>query len=520
MNSPGNAPSPAWQPLLRVLLALVLLALALVLLFNWVLVIDLVSFDGFWHLTCGRIIHEAGVVPRADPICFTTEGYDWINLNWLAQISVYRLFLWIGFAGPLALASFLFASTLAFCALALRSRRVDPTLGFVLLFAVAYVLVHAYGIRPRLWTFALLAFFSWLLSRPDPDERFSWRATACVAGTLLLWNNLHGGFVYGYGLLGMDVLGTAVERRLRGRKGISRRELLLTAAILVGLLGFSAHPHGFDALHHALTYPAQFDPALFELTLELRPPDFGRPLGLLLIAWTAAAVALAVRCRSRVRGRDAVVFLCFAVLAFRVRRGIIPLLLLTAPALAELAAGLLPERFGHAKRRVAAVTGLALMALPAVFLVATLLWAFVVAPTRTRPGVPGQIESPAVDPGHHPVKAVAFLRDAKLGGRILNTFHAGGALGWALYPGRRVFIDGRGDLFSRGSTFADHRRLLELRDGWEALLKHYRIEVVLLENWEPLLDQLKRRDGWRQVYAGDTYTILTTRSELRGANQR
>ena len=65
-----------------------LLAALLFCLSGWVILaggdlFEVISYDGPWHLACGRLIVETGAVPHSDPFCFTSEGVRWQNLNWL-----------------------------------------------------------------------------------------------------------------------------------------------------------------------------------------------------------------------------------------------------------------------------------------------------------------------------------------------------------------------------------------------------------------------------------------------------
>ena len=249
------------------------------------------SPDAGWHLAAGRVITETGGVPRIDPFTFTAGAADWINLNWLAQSILYQLYL---LGGPLAVTT-LATALLALAAWAvlqtLRVRRVDPLPGLLVFAAVVFALLYNQGIRPRLWTYALLAVFAWILTVPDPSEAaddasdeapsalaLDLGRAATLLGLLWVWNHLHGGFVYGYALLGMDALAALVVSVRGGHGWFPQRTTRLGVVIVLGLAAFAGHPHGFASLPYVASYKQALGSQLTTI-LELLPLDFTKPHG-------------------------------------------------------------------------------------------------------------------------------------------------------------------------------------------------------------------------------------------------
>jgi len=496
-------------------LSLPLQAWALHYLYHAVALRPIRSNDAPWHLVCGRIIVETGAVPRVDPLCYTSAGLDWINLNWLAQELLYRLYLQLGFDGPILLAGALLGAGLAFSALHLRARGVGGAAGLLALAGVAFALLHTQGLRPRSWTFALLPACAWLLARPDPGLRLGWRTAAALLGVLLLWNNLHGGFVYGYALLGLDALGSCLDAHRQGLGWRPRRAWLLAGVIALGLLGFGLHPHGYDALVYAATYPRALD-AQLRTVYELMPIDFTDRIGRSVELLVGLGVVGLFMARDKLRARDLLVAAVFLHLALVIRRGFVPLFVLSAPWVAEAwtavfaRRGLLTTPAGQAGDRWLAAN---LRALPAVLAGGAVLWAALVIP-RTGPGRPGRL-APPLDVRALPVDAVRALRvmrDAGIRGRVFNVYHAGGLLGWGLYPEERlIFIDGRGDLHARGPAYADYRRIVQLQEGWAERLDALDVEVVFGPGGWPLVAALRDDRGWEVVYTDPRYSILRRR---------
>jgi hypothetical protein len=463
------------------------------------------DFDTPWHLACGRIVCETGEVPRADPLCYTTDGQDWINLNWLAQAVLYRLYLSFGLSGALALATCLFAGALGFTWASLHTREAGPTASLVVLGVCTLLLTGVHGLRPRGYSFLLLAVVGWLLARPDPEHRFGWGRAVALTALLLVWNQLHGAFLYGYALVGLDALGSGLDHRQRTGRWFPRRSVALVGCALVGCAGFALHPHGFAALVHAVTYPSSLGALHMSRIQELQPLRVGSPHWWVVAGLATLGVTGCLLARRRPPWRDLVVALFFLGLTFAVRRAVIPLVLLSAPWVART--------WTEALREVRLFKGLEerlellYRSLPWALGAAVLGWLLVFVPARVQPGVPGDVRSPAWNPARFPTAAVAYLAAQDSTGRVFNEYGAGGLLGWAAYPARRVFVDGRGDLHARYSTYEDYVAVVSLQPGWRERLDEADVEYALLLRGEALTDALQE-EGWPVLHADPRYLVL------------
>lgn len=484
------------------------------------------SPDAGWHLAAGRVITETGGVPRVDPFTFTAGAADWINLNWLAQAILYQLYL---LGGPLAvttLATALFAGAAWAVLQTLRVRRVDPLPGLLVFAAVVFALLYNQGIRPRLWTYALLAVFAWILTVPDPSQaagdtsdeapralELDLGRTATLLGLLWVWNHLHGGFVYGYALLGMDAFAALVASVRGGHGWFPQRTIRLGGVIVLGLAAFAAHPHGFASLPYVASYKQALGSQLTTI-LELLPLDFTKPHGRfaeLYLGLLGLGLWLSPR---RPQLRDVLIALPFLHLALTVRRGLFPLVLLTAPMTAALWTAALhaaPAGWQRARAGVTALLEPSWRALPHALLLGTLLWCGARVPGYLQPGVPGDLSGPGWS-ASLPVRPVRYVVAERLPGRIFNIYRAGGLLGWALYPEQRIYVDGRGDLHARTGAFGNYNALRELAVGWEDLWVAADCELVLDHASSALLRILLER-GWTVLYHDDGFGVLRRPAE-------
>ncbi len=112
-----------------------------------------------------------------------------------------------------------------------------------------------------------------------------------------------------------------------------------------------------------------------------------------------------------------------------------------------------------------------------------------------------------------PVVEARLIDELGLPDRVANIYPWGGYLDYVWAGHRKVFIDGRNQLFDR-RVFDDSVRLASL-DGWEAILDEYGVNTVLWERGSPLDRALATRPDWVQVRRGRIAVVYVRKSALR-----
>ncbi len=261
------------------------------------------SHDAGWHLATGRLIYETGTVPQRDPFCSTSGDTDWVNLNYLAELGTYLVYLGGGLGGALAgTVALPFLLTLLLFTAQLRQREVQPMWGLLALAAIAWLVTPWFQLRPRVCSYVLAPLLLLLLGPDKNNEALSWRRIAALVALFVAWCQLHGGFIYGFAILGIDFLASSIQAyRAQDRPFVRTRAFGLGFAGLAGLLlGFALHAHGFDALFHALSYTINVGsmlPHILELmptyvwVFERRSAPIAVAVGVLLVAVAAGFLA-------------------------------------------------------------------------------------------------------------------------------------------------------------------------------------------------------------------------------------
>ena len=201
----------------------------------------LIDPDTLWQVTVGQGIIDQRAVPHTDIYSFTMRGQPWISTQWLAQVMYAVCYNVAGWAGPVVLAATAIAATFALFARALRRHLVDTTTLIFALGALALMLPHLVA-RPHVLAMpVMVAWVGGLVAAMDRRDAPSF----ALLPLMVLWANLHGGFVLGLALTAPFALDAVVNAEPE------KRTALLLRWILFGVAALAAScvtPYAWNAL--------------------------------------------------------------------------------------------------------------------------------------------------------------------------------------------------------------------------------------------------------------------------------
>lgn len=417
-----------------------------------------------WHVRAGTVQLEAGEVLRTDPFSFTAGGESWRTQSWLAELGYGWLESTLGgvaWSKTLVLAALLAAGLLV----VLRGSRLGA--GVPLLVALGLLFVfQAFSFavpRPVLLTYPLLATVGLLV---DDDEPELWLAPAVI----WLWASLHGSFVLGLGLLGLD----ALRRRSGVRLGVAA----------VAAVAASLSAHGFAVWQILVDFLRSRETLGFieEWSRPSVTDSRAAPFFVLL----ALTVVLVVARRFTVS--ELFVVIPFALFGLAAVRNMLPAIIVLGPMVASAVARSLParvERPGGSQELAVA------NAVLVVALVATLV-AVAARPHR-------------LDPDRFPDPALVAQLEP---GPVVHDDAVGGYLIWAVGPDQPVFIDDRAELHGAEA----YRTMASILSGERAIeeLSALGVEQVLVAVDEPVVAVL-RDAGWIERAGDRRFVLLGTR---------
>ncbi len=344
--------------------------------------------------------------------------------------------------------------------------------------------------RPAMFTVLLTAFFLHELYASRRGER---RSLWHLAPLLVLWANLHAGYVIGLGLLGIFALATLIETPTRRRPEMSFAHVLKVTA--VGVAVTSLTPYTYEGWLYPLSYLSTGNANLMIID-EWRSPDFHEirnlPFALLLIGLVLVGTA-----PRRDNLWNVLLTISFSVLALQAVRHQV-LFGLAAPIALGVA---LSERWSWWTRPR---PGLDLpRAINLVGLMGVMA-AFVALIAASPAGLP--LWSPPIEEGSlgFPRRAVLFMKENEIRGRVFNDYAWGGYLIDKRYPDNLVFIDGRADPY--GELLSEYPRIAS-GAAWEPAFDKYNVELALIRVDTRLALELQGA-GWDILYQDDLAILL------------
>jgi hypothetical protein len=337
---------------------------------------------------------------------------------------------------------------------------------------------------------------------------------------MMLWVNLHAGYVVGLGI-GVALLLYEAVRILVGRDVSPRevprrcRELILAAA--AGVFAVLLNPNGA----RMWIYPFEYlgNSPYTRGILEWRAPDFasGEFAGfevLLLVGFVVLAV-------SKRRPHLPALVPCIVLLhqSLTVLRYIPLFALCFGPILGWHLDALpwpRPIPRGRDERRSSPKTlvldivdgkparagraGPVLLNLVLLALMPALFW--FVAHTG--------LAAPAVSEKGYPAAALRKMDELGLQGNLFNDYKWGGYLLYHAYPRHRVFIDGRADAYD-ARILEEYLKVSRLNPGWRDVLDRHQVQIILWPAEHALTEALKLDPTWEQRYSDDTAVLFTRR---------
>jgi len=229
------------------------------------------------HVRAGEWILSHHAIPHQDLFSFTLSGRAWCDWEWLSDVVYALLYRVHGLSTIVAfhLAVLGLTSVILYRTARLR---VGPTIAFlVTCLAMATTTIHWLA-RPHLFTWLFLGVFSFLLERADITSEY--RLLLASPVLMILWVNLHPGFVVGLLLLGAWSVHALFQCRLANdaeeRFHQRNRVLWLCLTLAACLAATCANPYLWHLDRHIVSYLFSSSSVTSHVA-EWQSPDFRNP---------------------------------------------------------------------------------------------------------------------------------------------------------------------------------------------------------------------------------------------------
>lgn len=459
--------------------------------------------DLWWHLKAGQFIVHTGTVPTRDFMTFTFRGHAWTDHEWLSEVMMYGLYKLGGLWALIILFAVVITLTFGLVYLAMRQKGVHPMLALFVT-AIAFMSsTGSWGPRIQMLSLLFLALFTLVLNRYIRQP--SRRVLIALPLLMLIWANLHGGFVLGLVLIGATLVGEWLNL-ISGRGNLDLVQLRdLGIALVASFVITIVNPHTY----HLLLYPLTFvlPNSYTNIIEESASPNFHIPVMMVFESLLLALLASLAIARPRLNWTELLLLIGFTYLSLSQVRNVPVWAVVVSPLLAlylsqvgpALRPGLvaITSRRRPVTRRKAIINSVLIVLVLLVYLGVGARFVNAAALART-------------ERNNFPVGAIHYLTKHRLPPRVYASYSWGGYLLWHLFPRYRDYMDSRADTLFNNRILRDYVTMYDAAPGWRSSMRRYGIQDVLIEPNAPLAQLLALDPHWRLAYR-DRESVLYTR---------
>jgi hypothetical protein len=441
-------------------------------------------WDLGWHLAAGDLIRERGNIPFQDPWSFTLGDKQWYNLSWLWDVIASVLFQYTKFSGlvffAIACGAVIVGSLTSIC---LNSGA--SIIAVCIAVFSACLLYPSFATPPNVYlaaspnisTMLFCVIFYWVCSK-----RTRW---LLLPAMMVLWVNLHGGFLLGFLIVGAFCGAALLRRDWAGFKIYAFAGLGCLIAIFINPLGW----HIYDGVSATLGHFVQANITEWQSYYSNITVPGNMLLSIPGIIYILTFVGLELRYKGSrpipLQARLlAWLFLCLGL--YQLRYMSFFFMFSTVP-LALHIDRLLPKQpdKSQIQKSLLAAGILGACALP-----------FTFAQIQPALGLPDMLSE----------QDALYLQTHFSHSRVLNNWNVGGLVIFRTRGSVSVFVDGRGATAYPDALLRDYFKLAEWEidaTAWDTVLDKYKIDAVL---WVKAHENLRRflvdKRGWKEGYAG------------------
>jgi len=465
----------------------------------------LADADTGYHIRAGDYILETRTVPKQDIFSYHYPPLPWTAHEWLSEVVMAVLHRAAGLTGVVVFFSFLIALTYSLLFRYMRAPGRNIVFDvLIILLAVISSQIHWLA-RPHIFSLFFMVVWWHLLDAYQNDRG---GRLILLPPIMLLWVNLHGGYLTGFILTGVYFLGNLIgylRAREEEKEGVFRKTRSLSYVLIACLLVSLVNPYGYRIL--LFPFRLIMDSHIINNVNEFLSPNFHNPMPFkYLLLLLVGILAFSREPLDLIEIALVLVFLNMALFAARY----IPLFaIVAAPILSRQAESLfaaasenrwadsLRKRAGRIATIDASAKGYG-WPLAGVFLVFLGV-------------ISGGIEF-RFDEKIKPVAAVEFLKNEHIDGAMYNDDEFGDYLIYATYPRYKVFFDGRSDMYGT-ERFKEFQKIMVFSQGWESVVGKYDIQWFFIGSNSILTRYLLARPEWRLIYSDNVANIHVKKRE-------
>jgi hypothetical protein len=461
------------------------------------------DWDLWARLAVGKIFSQIGNVLPKDIFAYTPTKPYWVDHEWGAGAVFYSLADNFGDTGLLLLKFFiLFGIFLSiFGTNQLRNNSEKPyRIVFYLLVFNAILPAFDNVIRSHAFTYLFFAYWLYLLDKVRAGNN---KIIVLFPFTMLLWANLHGGFLAGLGIVGVFAVGEFLNRR-----NPLKYLLILALSGLATLI----NPYGLKYWSFIISAVSMNRPFVNEWAPLNIFGSIHQVTGfkIFVILTVLALIYMFIKRFKEINWSDVLILAVTFYMSIKHMRHVI---FFSIAAGSYIYYWLYPAMRWYTFDIVSKIYALfpaLLRKITKIFrevLVYSLILTFSLMSLVTLQ------RNIAVNHNMFPARAVKFIQINNLSGNLLVLFNWGSYALWKLYPQCRIAVDGRYEEVYTDDFIGDVARFHYVGVEWDGLLKKYHADLMLIpKEYAELLNELSKLDDWKIVYQDNMAVVFVPKS--------
>jgi len=455
--------------------------------------------DTGYHIRAGEYILDNLKVPHYDIFSFTSPPLPWTAHEWLSEVIFALIHKFSGLSGLVVAMTIVIAATYTVLLKFLRSSGVNIIVAACIVALAAGASTIHWLARPHI--FSLLLTLIWYIIL-DTYQYKKKNYLYLLPLLMVLWVNLHGGFIAGFMLLAVYITGNLLKAIFvkEGRYETSHRTKILLIFLSLCVLAALLNPQGYKILLFPFELTA--NKFIMDNVNEWLSPNFHTDLRyeyMLLLMILVFGVSML-----KLNAIEAILVILFTHMSLFSARYIPLYAILLSPIIAKRIDHLMStvndrkliKRFLSISERSAMTDSKT----------KGYLWSFLAVGTLITMVVTGKVEY-GFDKKNLPVDAVQFMKKEKIAGNMFNNDEFGDYIIYAAWPEYKVFFDGRSDMYGV-ERMKEYFKVVRIETGWDKVLAKYDINWIIYGANSPLSHFLIERDDWKLIYADKVASIF------------
>lgn len=488
---------------------------------------EVADLDLWLHLKTGEVIVRAGSAPLYDIFSYTLNHKSWVNHEWFFQVLVYISHNLASFDGIILLQNIVIIATFLLLLLFALNKK-NHVYVFTILYLTLQTVAYRFTIRPDIFSLFFLALYLSVIQKFVSGKR---TALWLLPLTQVLWVNIHGFAFTGPAVILTYLCGELIKRSARLPYDWKNVNLLtdrqlrqLFVVFLLSLLAFFINPAGLNGAAYPLSVLGSISgkgKMVFQYIQELAKPitfknifssnDFSVYKFFILISLFSFRMNL-----KKINISDLILWALFLGFSLLAIRNVAYFSIVAAFMIFVNIQGAEKQGKEFILKRSGPSLKTALFYAMAVFLFYYPFKGVQVYLKGARYNFDDYTQKSflwGISEDRYPKKAVDFLLSHKFPEIMFNDFNSGSYLIGRAYPKRRVFIDGRTELYGP-DFFSNYIAVGEgKKDAIEKTIKKYALKGFFLtcnprDVNNGLLKYLAYSAKWKTVYFDESAIIF------------